>query len=167
MESKQAKSLTSAQKSVPEVRATGQKEFPGFDFVDQHSSEEELECINGSVSQPTSRSSSVCGEKRKFSRASSASSEDEEVKSDARRVPLEFHSKPPANVYRPQSFTFVTDDSDNAELISANESASPRKRHRHLHRIPRPCLDFEKMQQKKARNVTTWRHGGELTLPCY
>nr|XP_018914798.1 PREDICTED: uncharacterized protein LOC109042487 [Bemisia tabaci] len=58
-------------------------------------------------------------------------------------------------------------------------NASPRKRHKH--KFPqkssnpnythRPCLDFEKMQQLKARSVTTWRpsteHGGELSVFCW
>ncbi|TRY78047.1 hypothetical protein TCAL_06623, partial [Tigriopus californicus] len=42
---------------------------------------------------------------------------------------------------------------------------SPRKRYRHGRQ--RPCLDFEKMQQLKTRAVTSWRHGGELSLFCW
>ncbi|XP_066603251.1 la-related protein Larp4B-like isoform X2 [Prorops nasuta] len=58
-------------------------------------------------------------------------------------------------------------DSD-LDLLNA---CSPRKRHRPPHRLPRPCLDFEKMQQLKARAVTTWRHSGEhgneLSVFCW
>ncbi|XP_074099710.1 uncharacterized protein LOC141527884 isoform X1 [Cotesia typhae] len=50
-------------------------------------------------------------------------------------------------------------------------ACSPRKRHRPPHRQPRPCLDFEKMQQLKARAVTAWRHSGdhgsELSVFCW
>ncbi|XP_003425938.1 lateral signaling target protein 2 homolog isoform X2 [Nasonia vitripennis] len=50
-------------------------------------------------------------------------------------------------------------------------ACSPRKRHRPPHRLPRPCLDFEKMQQLKAQAVTTWRHtsehGKELSVFCW
>lgn len=46
---------------------------------------------------------------------------------------------------------------------------SPKKRYRQsrVHHIQRPCLDFEKMQQLKTRAVTSWRHGGELSLFCW
>ncbi|XP_034946532.1 lateral signaling target protein 2 homolog [Chelonus insularis] len=50
-------------------------------------------------------------------------------------------------------------------------ACSPRKRHRPPHRQPRPCLDFEKMQQLKTRAVTAWRHSGEhgneLSVFCW
>lgn len=55
-------------------------------------------------------------------------------------------------------------------------AVSPRRRQsRHQQqRMPRPhrpCLDFDKMQQLKARSVTTWRHSnehsGELSVFCW
>ena len=167
--------------------------------VDHHSSEEELECINSAPhrlldagsrsSRSTSSSSFSCGEKRKYSRASSASSEDEDTMKtthaavDGRRshaAPVEFHSLPPAHAYRPQSYAFVVvdftssdpgdagveadGDGDDEESFTQprldrerekdrlpNGAGSPRKRHRHFHRVPRPCLDFEKMQQVRRR----------------
>ncbi|XP_011312774.1 uncharacterized protein Reph [Fopius arisanus] len=55
--------------------------------------------------------------------------------------------------------------------VDSLSACSPRKRHRPPHRQPRPCLDFEKMQQLKARAVTTWRHGGdhgnEVSVFCW
>ncbi|XP_057334487.1 protein disconnected-like [Microplitis mediator] len=60
----------------------------------------------------------------------------------------------------------------NVEMdIGELSACSPRKRHRPPHRQPRPCLDFEKMQQLKARAVTAWRHSGEhgseLSVFCW
>eukprot|EP00090_Calanus_glacialis_P018176 TRINITY_DN28193_c0_g1_i1.p1 TRINITY_DN28193_c0_g1~~TRINITY_DN28193_c0_g1_i1.p1 ORF type:complete len:323 (+),score=66.76 TRINITY_DN28193_c0_g1_i1:36-1004(+) len=48
------------------------------------------------------------------------------------------------------------------------KTISPRKRSRtsRVQHIQRPCLDFEKMQQLRARAVS-WRHGGELSLFCW
>lgn len=55
-------------------------------------------------------------------------------------------------------------------------AVSPRRRQsRHQQqRVPRPhrpCLDFDKMQQLKARPVTTWKHNnehsGELSVFCW
>ncbi|KAL7296286.1 hypothetical protein TKK_0010521 [Trichogramma kaykai] len=40
-------------------------------------------------------------------------------------------------------------------------ACSPRKRHRPPHKLPRPRLDFEKMQQLKTQAVTRWRHTSE------
>jgi len=52
------------------------------------------------------------------------------------------------------------------------KTISPRKKSRtsRVHHIQRPCLDFEKMQQLRARaviNKISWRHGGELSLFCW
>lgn len=50
------------------------------------------------------------------------------------------------------------------------EERSPNKRHRTTprpHNIPRPSLDFEKMQQIKTKVVTSWRQGAELSLFCW
>ncbi|XP_053694185.1 dendritic arbor reduction protein 1-like isoform X2 [Sabethes cyaneus] len=47
----------------------------------------------------------------------------------------------------------------------------PRHQQQRLQRPHRPCLDFDKMQQLKARSVTTWRHSnehsGELSVFCW
>jgi len=52
--------------------------------------------------------------------------------------------------------------------VSCKKTISPRKKSRtsRVHHIQRPCLDFEKMQQLRARAVS-WRHGGELSLFCW
>lgn len=137
--------------------------------ADQHSSEEELEVINGN---------SPCREKRKWCQVtrssgvsrgdSSCSSDDELHVLSATPTPLQFRSSPPADAHRPGS------QSPPAKLFhpssQGTQGSSPRKRHRHApraHHIQRPCLDFEKMQQLKTRAVTTWRHGGELSLYCW
>jgi len=60
-------------------------------------------------------------------------------------------------------------DFDNIERRGAcKKTISPRKKSRtsRVHHIQRPCLDFEKMQQLRARAVS-WRHGGELSLFCW
>ncbi|XP_055386087.1 uncharacterized protein DDB_G0287625 isoform X2 [Condylostylus longicornis] len=54
---------------------------------------------------------------------------------------------------------------------------SPRRRPSRTHHAPqrlqrphRPCLDFDKMQQLKARSVSSWRqneHSGELSVFCW
>lgn len=50
-------------------------------------------------------------------------------------------------------------------------SSSSSSRQQRLQRPHRPCLDFDKMQQLKARSVTTWRHSnehsGELSVFCW
>lgn len=130
---------------------------------DQHSSEEELEVIN---CYQQKHPASTGQEKRKWSqvtpemgsmerrsgrvpgRAEASSSSDD----DLRTTPVQFRTSPPRGTHRP------------AQLLP--QEASPRKRHRNTE-PPRPCLDFEKMQQLKAR---AWRHGGDTTsgeLPVY
>ncbi|XP_058801321.1 homeobox protein slou [Phymastichus coffea] len=58
----------------------------------------------------------------------------------------------------------IAQDLADVDVVSA---CSPRKRHR----PPRPCLDFEKMQQLKTQAVTAWRHtsehGNELSVFCW
>lgn len=132
---------------------------------DQHSSEEELEVIN--CHQP--KHSPVTGqEKRKWSQVTpengverrsggrlparteaASSSSDDDLRTT---TPVQFRTSPPRGTHRP------------AQLPPLE--ASPRKRHRNT-APPRPCLDFEKMQQLKARS---WGHGGETAsgdLPVY
>ncbi|XP_026465438.1 uncharacterized protein LOC113368088 isoform X2 [Ctenocephalides felis] len=47
-------------------------------------------------------------------------------------------------------------------------SSHQARAHRHTHR---PCLDFDKMQQLKARSIPAWRHsnerGGDLSVFCW
>ncbi|XP_073977757.1 regulator of eph expression isoform X2 [Rhodnius prolixus] len=66
-------------------------------------------------------------------------------------TPVQFRTSPPRGTHRPHSA---------AHLVP--HEASPRKRHRNA-APPRPCLDFEKMQQLKARAMTAWRHRGDTT----
>uniref|UniRef100_A0A0A9YQW7 Transcription initiation factor TFIID subunit 11 n=1 Tax=Lygus hesperus TaxID=30085 RepID=A0A0A9YQW7_LYGHE len=162
---------------------------------DLHSSEEELEVINSS--QPTRHTTGQ--EKRKWSQVTpdsvsrgtselgtaagccavhnhkgascvvgrcrtseaisccSASSDDEVVGLvAAMAAPVQFRTSPPRGTHRPHL------------AATAPHEPSPRKRHRNA-APPRPCLDFEKMQQLQARSVTAWRHSGEPSgeLPVY
>jgi uncharacterized protein YaiE (UPF0345 family) len=109
----------------------------------------------------------------------SSGSSDEEVQGllAAMATPVQFRTSPPLDAHKPgrsqspppKLFHY----GGNASAAAALE-VSPRKRHRHTpraHHIQRPCLDFEKMQQMKARAVTAWRHsgdhGGELSVYCW
>jgi len=59
---------------------------------------------------------------------------------------------------------------DRADKKKKSIMSSGRKRPRHSSRHQpnqRPCLDFEKMQQLKTQAVTSWRHGGEVSLFCW
>uniref|UniRef100_A0AAG5DRQ9 Uncharacterized protein n=1 Tax=Anopheles atroparvus TaxID=41427 RepID=A0AAG5DRQ9_ANOAO len=55
--------------------------------------------------------------------------------------------------------------------VSPRRRQSRHQQHQRLQRPHRPCLDFDKMQQLKARSVTTWRHSnehsGELSVFCW
>ncbi|CAG0885007.1 unnamed protein product [Darwinula stevensoni] len=185
---------------------------PGLDGT--HSSEEELEGINGhpeSFENGIQSGSNMTGQmgpehKRKWNRSASSASSDEEL--------IEFRASPPAHAHKPAGVGIVRPPpskqvhrepdswgseedepppraeymvlrerdregrciSSSPPILSshlrtqgASSSSSPRKRHRQgLHdKPPRPCLDFEKMQQKKVRAVTTWRESGELALSCW
>ncbi|XP_054262233.1 uncharacterized protein LOC128986113 isoform X2 [Macrosteles quadrilineatus] len=163
---------------------------------DHHSSEEELEVINSSHGHDhaadaalRSRSASTVPEKRKWSqvtpevssepsrrtvvsslslpRCELSSSSDEEVQGLLATMspPVQFRTSPPRHAHRPGHRSL----SPPPKLF--HYVPSPRKRHRHTAAIQRPCLDFEKMQQLKARAVTAWRHsgehGGELSVFCW
>jgi len=148
---------------------------PGPDLHDAHSSEEELEVINSSplqAAQPEKRKWSAlssendennprCGNMAvlEVSGFGSGSGSDDEV-----HAPVQFRTSPPLEALklgRP------------GKTQRLQLEVSPRKRSRHTrHSHPqRPCLDFEKMQQMKARSVTAWRnsgdHGGELSVFCW
>ncbi|XP_046663723.1 uncharacterized protein LOC124356643 isoform X2 [Homalodisca vitripennis] len=164
---------------------------------DHHSSEEELEVINSTPHHSQeivrSRSASTVPEKRKWSqvtpevvcvtatarrtvaasvslpRCELSSSSDEEVQGllATMSAPVQFCTSPPRHAHRPGHRSL----SPPPKLFHyvPSPAASPRKRHRNT--IQRPCLDFEKMQQMKARAVTAWRHngehGGELSVFCW
>ncbi|XP_069686464.1 uncharacterized protein Reph isoform X2 [Periplaneta americana] len=108
----------------------------------------------------------------------SSGSSDEEVQGllAAMATPVQFRTSPPLDAHKPgrslspppKLFHY------GGHAAAAALEVSPRKRHRHTpraHHIQRPCLDFEKMQQLKARAVTAWRHsgdhGGELSVFCW
>lgn len=134
---------------------------------DHHSSEEELEVINSSDAVQE-KSVIQYAEKRKWSQANrfsfgdNSGSSDEEVRDlVCISAPVEFRSSPPANVPKPSRslspppklFHSSVGNIPPLELCSV----SPRKRHRHIPtsnsstNLQRPCLDFEKMQQKLVR----------------
>lgn len=109
----------------------------------------------------------------------SSGSSDEEVQGllAAMATPVQFRTSPPLDAHKPGRSQSPPQKlfhyGGNASAAAALE-VSPRKRHRHTpraHHIQRPCLDFEKMQQMKARAVTAWRHsgdhGGELSVYCW
>ncbi|XP_049835206.1 homeotic protein female sterile isoform X1 [Schistocerca gregaria] len=129
----------------------------------------------------------------------SSSSSDDEVQGllAAMSTPVRFRTWPPLDAHKPgrslspppKLFHYAASadaapapacglapaaSASSASAAAAAADASPRKRHRHTPRashIQRPCLDFEKMQQLKARAVTAWRHGGdrggELSVFCW
>lgn len=128
-----------------------------------------------------------------FSRRQSRSSlsSDEEVTGlfsiTSGTAPLQFRTSPPVNVLKPGGQRLMT--SPPVKMLH-NSISSPRKKYRHcssshpngnsngnvsqqhssrgnINHIQRPCLDFEKMQEMKARAVTSWRHGGELSVFCW
>ncbi|XP_067120042.1 uncharacterized protein [Centruroides vittatus] len=133
---------------------------------DHHSSEEELEVIN-SASVHQQRNCQY-PEKRKWSQANrlslgenSCSSDDELRDLMCISAPVEFRSSPPANVHKPshsQSPPPKVFHSSAANIPPIELcSVSPRKRHRRTPtatsgaNVQRPCLDFEKMQQKLVK----------------
>lgn len=104
----------------------------------------------------------------------SASSDDEVqslVGAEHSPLPLQFRTSPPQGAHRPMRSLspppklFLAEEFVPANAITTclqlqqhgalsvangNAASSPRKRHRHAqraHKIQRPCLDFEKMQQ--------------------
>lgn len=131
-----------------------------------HSSEEELEEINNI---PLSSSSSSATTPPPL----------------AATTPVEFSTTPPNHVYKPRrskSPPFISSstcqqggvacyqDSRSQDMIRSERRAiASKKRYKQsrIHHIQRPCLDFEKMQLLKTRAITSWRHGGELSLFCW
>jgi len=138
-----------------------------------HSSEEELEEINKTTPPLLPNSSSS-------SSLLSATPPGSEA-----TPPVEFSTTPPNHVHKPRRSTSpppcIKDtlrpcsEEPHLELrpleIERKErraiSSKRRYRQSRIHHIQRPCLDFEKMQLLKTRAVTSWRHGGELSLFCW
>lgn len=89
-------------------------------------------------------------------------------------TPVQFRTSPPLEAVKPGGRVLnskIRSLSPPPKLVHYEVSPRKRSRHtRHLH-VQRPCLDFEKMQQLKARSVTPWRnssdHGGELSVFCW
>ncbi|XP_022241455.1 uncharacterized protein LOC106459147 isoform X1 [Limulus polyphemus] len=141
---------------------------------DHHSSEEELEVINCTSSLITRGRSNTYPEKRKWSQANccsaaenSGSSDDEVRDLMCFSAPVEFCASPPANVHKPSQslspppkvFHSAAANIPAFEVCSVSpRNNSPKKIHRHAatnrvrrDNVQRPCLDFEKMQQKLAK----------------
>ncbi|XP_060530198.1 uncharacterized protein LOC132704308 [Cylas formicarius] len=199
-------------------------ESPAPDQHDPHSSEEELEVINGNTQAQAQRTvrplraASVClPEKRKWSQVgdhhrfspeneenmshysnlsptSSSSpylrtygdeghviehsgSSDDEVHNllGCSATPVRFRTSPPLEAVKPgrRAAVGVKGMSISPPSKLLHYEVSPRKRSRHARssHLQRPYLDFEKMQQLKARSVTSWRpggeHVGELSVFCW
>uniref|UniRef100_A0AAR5P7A7 Uncharacterized protein n=1 Tax=Dendroctonus ponderosae TaxID=77166 RepID=A0AAR5P7A7_DENPD len=89
----------------------------------------------------------------------------------SRATPVRFRTSPPLEAVKPGRRTLVKNESPPPKLV--HYEVSPRKRSRHVRHshLQRPYLDFEKMQQLKARSVTAWRpsgeHTGELSVFCW
>ncbi|ERL85456.1 hypothetical protein D910_02875 [Dendroctonus ponderosae] len=89
----------------------------------------------------------------------------------SRATPVRFRTSPPLEAVKPGRRTLVKKESPPPKLV--HYEVSPRKRSRHVRHshLQRPYLDFEKMQQLKARSVTAWRpsgeHTGELSVFCW
>lgn len=103
-------------------------------------------------------------------------SSDDEVHNFAGSMspPVQFRTSPPLEALKPGRTTSVQKMkslSPPAKIVHYEVSPRKRSRHsRHSH-IQRPYLDFEKMQQVKARSLTTWHHnedhGGEWSVYCW
>lgn len=101
-------------------------------------------------------------------------SSDEEVQNfllASMATPVQFRTSPPLEAVKPGGRTpnRIHTLSPPAKLTHYEDS--PRKRPKHTRSLQRPYLDFEKMQQLKARSVTAWKHngdhGGELSVFCW
>lgn len=87
-------------------------------------------------------------------------------------TPVQFRTSPPLEALKPGGRPSKGRSLSPPQKVIHYE-VSPRKRSRHMRHthVQRPCLDFEKMQQLKARSVTAWRnsgdHAGELSVFCW
>ncbi|KAL1509217.1 hypothetical protein ABEB36_003987 [Hypothenemus hampei] len=97
-------------------------------------------------------------------------SSDDEVHNlfTSRATPVRFRTSPPLEAVKPGRRTLTSKVSPPPKLV--HYEVSPRKRSKHVRHshLQRPYLDFEKMQQLKARS---WRpsgeHTGELSVFCW
>ncbi|XP_039751214.1 uncharacterized protein LOC120627315 [Pararge aegeria] len=162
-------------------------------LYDHHSSEEELEVINGSPA--TAATVAARGEGRRRGASSPArtapekrrwpaepyddelaarapSSDDDDTKVE---TPVRFRTSPPLEALKPRRAGAAAAAA--AECGCAGRApCSPRRRRLPLPppRRHRPALDFDKMQQLKVGGggVRSWRavggaHGGELSVFCW
>lgn len=166
-------------------------------LYDHHSSEEELEVINGApvpAGAPSSASTAesrrrgasspppAAPEKRKWPAepyhdelaARAPSSDDDDTKVE---TPVRFRTSPPLEALKPRRAGACACAGASAGAGSG-ERAPPSPRRRRLPLPPprrhRPALDFDKMQQLKVGGggVRSWRavggaHGGELSVFCW
>eukprot|EP00093_Oithona_nana_P005988 05988.XXX_183217_174169_1 [CDS] Oithona nana genome sequencing. len=154
-----------------------------------HSSEEELEEIN-KIMKPTLASLNSNSCKNNLIPNSSSSSPP-----PIPTTPVEFSTTPPNHVHKPRRSTsppplvirrsqtptphevvlpsfkeFTRSQSQHLDdRRSERRAIGSKKRYKQsrIHHLQRPCLDFEKMQLLKTRAITSWRHGGELSLFCW
>ncbi|XP_041982971.1 treacle protein isoform X1 [Aricia agestis] len=156
-------------------------------LYDHHSSEEELEVINGSPAgssavtprgegrrRGASSPARTAPEKRRWPAepyedeltARAPSSDDDDTKVE---TPVRFRTSPPLEALKPRRAV-------GAASCACAGRASPRRRRAPLPppRRHRPALDFDKMQQLKVGGggVRSWRavggaHGGELSVFCW
>ncbi|XP_063618169.1 uncharacterized protein LOC134791065 isoform X1 [Cydia splendana] len=156
-------------------------------LYDHHSSEEELEVINGAPCGATTESRRrgasspppAAPEKRKWPAqpydadepARAPSSDDDDTKVE---TPVRFRTSPPLEALKPRR-----SGAGAGCACAARAPGSPRRRRPALPppRRHRPALDFDKMQQLKVGGVRSWRgvgshahahaHGGELSVFCW
>ncbi|KAJ0175886.1 hypothetical protein K1T71_009045 [Dendrolimus kikuchii] len=166
-------------------------------LYDHHSSEEELEVINGvpvegacaAVAESRRRGASspppAAPEKRKWAHpyldaddiaARAPSSDDDDTKVE---TPVRFRTSPPLEALKPRRAGVCACAGrgiSGAGVVGERAPVSPRRRRTPLPppRRHRPALDFDKMQQLKVGGggVRSWRavggaHGGELSVFCW
>ncbi|CAH1123637.1 unnamed protein product [Ceutorhynchus assimilis] len=83
----------------------------------------------------------------------------------SRATPVRFRTSPPIEAVKPGRRIVGALKGSLTPPKLVHYEVSPRKRSKHgkHSHLQRPYLDFEKMQQLKARSVTAWRPGGEHT----
>ncbi|CAK1540829.1 unnamed protein product [Leptosia nina] len=160
-------------------------------LYDHHSSEEELEVINGGPAgvaaakgegrrRGASSPARTAPEKRRWPAepydelpARTQSDDDDDTKVE---TPVRFRTSPPLEALKPRRSVSGAADACGCSPRAAARPPSPRRR-----RMPpppprrhRPALDFDKMQQLKVGGggVRSWRavggaHGGELSVFCW
>ncbi|XP_046962455.1 uncharacterized protein LOC124531926 isoform X1 [Vanessa cardui] len=164
-------------------------------LYDHHSSEEELEVINGSPAgsstvaargegrrRGASSPARTAPEKRRWPAepylddelaARAPSSDDDDTKVE---TPVRFRTSPPLEALKPRRAVGGAGAAGDGCACAGRAPVSPRRRRLPLPppRRHRPALDFDKMQQLKVGGggVRSWRavggaHGGELSVFCW